>query len=380
MTASWFTPEHAPPHARDGVFVITRYADTAVLLRHPSIVSWEPWLDIIRVGSRAGRDYTALTTLLQGMLPSQNAESHGRYRSLGRQALVRLAPAFAHERVAAVIHENLVAAQAAGRVEAMRSLCRAIPSAVMAGALGLSPACMSAIRRAAQSVFAVYEPGLSLRVLDAIDVDARAAQAEILGEIERARTDSSMGLSQLLTFIDARFDERAFAGFLFFLVLAGIETVTGLLGSMTWLLLTFPDEWQRLVANPSLGARCVEEAIRFAGPMRRVAPRLARQPVALGGVTLPKGAIILAELEQAHHDPAAFAEPERFDVSREGPPHMGFALGAHGCLGASFGRLEALLFLRALLQSPRVALLEENPVWENHKTFRRLERLELVFS
>jgi cytochrome P450 len=379
MTVSWLTPAHAPPQPDHGKFIVTRYADILALLRHPDIVAWELWLDIQRLGHRAGRDYSALTDLLRTMLPNQNGEEHAKARSVGRQALLLLAPAFAPERVAKMIDEHLRAARAAGRVEAMESLCRAIPTAVMTAALGLSPSCMSAIRRASIRIFAVYDPGLSVRLLDSIDEEARAAQSELMGDLERARRDPGMGLSRLLTFIDAGFDTRALTGLIFFLVLAGIETVTGLLGSMTLLLLQFPDQWQRLVADPGLGSRCAEEAIRFAGPVRWLAPRIARQPVMLGGVNLPAGAIIMPELEQAHHDPEAFAQPDKFDIMREGPPHMGFAIGAHACLGASLGRLQARTFLQALLHAGPIAGAQD-PLWEKHSMFRRLTRLELQFT
>jgi cytochrome P450 len=301
-------------------------------------------------------------------------------RRLWRQGLDLLAPAFEPAIVAATIESKFREVRAAGRIEAMESLCRAIPTAVMAGALGLAPSCVSAIRRASASVFAVYQRGVSLRQLDTIDEDARIAQSEVMGELARARREPSMGLSRLLTLMGAHFDDRALADYVFFFVLAGVETLTGLLGSMTLLLLSHPDQWQKLLAHPALTAPCVEEAIRFAGPMRRLAPRIAHKEVTLAGVIIPAGAIIAVELEQAHHDPAAFVQPETFDITRTGPPNMGFGVGAHACLGVSVARLEARQYVQALRAAGPITLLDEKPVWEDHTSFRRLVTLELKFS
>jgi cytochrome P450 len=88
----------------------------------------------------------------------------------------------------------------------------------------------------------------------------------------------------------------------------------------------------------------------------------------------------MQELEQANHDPQVFEQPETFDITRAGRAHMGFGVGLHACLGASLGRLQARLYLQALLEAGRVELLEENPAWERHSMFRRLARLPLRFS
>jgi cytochrome P450 len=359
---------------------VTRYADVVALQRHPDVGVREPWPDIIQLGRRTGRGYSSVTSLLKGMLFNLNHEGHVTLRRLWRQALDLLAPAFEPGIVTAAIDANMRAARAAGRIEAMESLCRAIPTAVMVGALGLAPSCVRAIRRASASFFAVYQPGLSLRLLDTIDEDARVAHSEIMAELARARREPAMGLSRLLALIGAQVDDHALCDNIFFFVLAGVETLTGLLGSMTLLLLSHPDQWRKLIADPALAAPCVEEALRFAAPVRRLTPRIAHKAVTHAGVTIPAGANIMLEVEQAHHDPEAFVHPERFDITRAGRPNMGFALGAHTCLGASLARLQARLFLQALLKAGPIELLGDNPVWEDHATFRRLARLELKFS
>jgi cytochrome P450 len=315
------------------------------------------------------------------MLFSPNHPDHPRLRQLIRQTLAKLGPRFAPETTGAVVRGHLAAAQKVGRVEGMEAVCRAIPTRIMTDALDLRPETVAAIRTASASIFAIYARGLPLRLLDALESDALAAEAAILEELAQARGGES-GLAILASLNQAGFgfSDRTLAGYVFFLVLAGVETLTGLLGSMILLLHLHPDVRERVRADRSLVAPCVEEMIRYAGPMRFPAPRVALTDTELAGRPVRKGAILLVELEQAHHDPAAYDRPERLDPTREGPPNIGFGLGAHACLGAAIGRSEARIFLDAVLDGGPITPIDAEPDWEPHVSFRRLRRLDADFA
>jgi cytochrome P450 len=77
-------------------------------------------------------------------------------------------------------------------------------------------------------------------------------------------------------------------------------------------------------------------------------PRWAHEDVQLGGQRIGKGEMVLPKLEAANHDPATFADPERFDATREPNRHLSFGHGAHHCLGAPLARIEIAEALRAL--------------------------------
>lgn len=376
----WIVPRHAPPTKAPGgdAWFVTRYADAMSVLRNPLAGPIEPWIAIAQVGQRAGRDFSGLTNLLQGMLFSPNHPDHQNLRTLVRKTLAQSAPAFAPDVVSAIVRDRIGAARRTGRVEAMEEICRAIPTAVMANALGIAPGTVHAIRRASQSVFSVYARGLPLRLLVQLEADAVAAEAAILDELSRAES----GLAALRALNDAGFgfSTRTLAGYVFFLVLAGVETLTGLLGNMIVLLHLNPDARETVAADRRLIPPFVEEAIRYAGPMRAPAPRVALEDTMVGGQPVRKGDMLLVDLEQAHHDPAAYRLPERFDLQREGPPNIGFGLGAHACLGAALGRLEARIFLDALLDEVPLAPIDLNLDWEPHVSFRRLRRLDVVFE
>jgi len=135
---------------------------------------------------------------------------------------------------------------------------------------------------------------------------------------------------------------------LFSLSFAGHETTTGLIGNTVRRLLEDPTRWAEVVAQPDLIPAAVEESLRY-DPSVPVWRRITTRPVTLSGVDLPKGARLFLWLAASGRDPAAFAEPDRFDLRRpDAEGHLAFGKGLHFCLGASLGRLEAQIAIAEL--------------------------------
>ena len=103
-------------------------------------------------------------------------------------------------------------------------------------------------------------------------------------------------------------------------------------------------------------ARAVEELIRYDSPLQ-LFERTAIADTAVGGVVVAAGTKIAALLGAANRDPAVFAAPDRFDVTRADNPHLGFGAGIHFCVGAPLARVELQTSLRTLLRRfPGLAL------------------------
>jgi cytochrome P450 len=141
-----------------------------------------------------------------------------------------------------------------------------------------------------------------------------------------------------------------------FLLNAGHETTTNLIGNGAHALLTQPDQWQRLLADPSLLGTAVEELLRFESPLQ-LNNRLATAPLRIGDVELPGGSFITLAIGSANRDPAHFRDPDRLDVGRKPNPHLAFGQGAHACAGMNVARLEArIAFGRLLVRCPGLQL------------------------
>jgi cytochrome P450 len=136
---------------------------------------------------------------------------------------------------------------------------------------------------------------------------------------------------------------------LFQLVVAGHDTTSSLIGNSVVALLDHPDQLADLRREPALLPGAIEELLRFTAAVPHATFRVTTEPVELAGVTVPAGRQVLVGLGAANRDPAAFAEPDRFDLARRGGRHLAFGHGSHHCLGAPLARLEAEVAFGRLL-------------------------------
>jgi hypothetical protein len=159
-----------------------------------------------------------------------------------------------------------------------------------------------------------------------------------------------------------------------FLLNAGHETTTNLIGNGLWLLLTHPGELARLRADPALVPGAVEEMLRCEGPIQLNNRRLTA-PMELGGTTLPEGTFVTIGIGAANRDPAQFPDPERFDVARKPNRHVAFGQGDHACAGMNVARMEGrVAFSRLLARFPKIEL-DGEPERDRRIRFRGFRKL-----
>ena len=164
-----------------------------------------------------------------------------------------------------------------------------------------------------------------------------------------------------------------------FLLNAGHETTTNLIGNGLVTLSAHPAERQRLIAQPELIKTAVEEMLRYESS-NQLGNRMTVEPVELGGLALPAGTPVTLCIGAANRDPAQFPDPERFDVGRTPNRHLAFASGAHQCAGMALARLEgAIAISRFLARFPRYALSGE-PVRGGRVRFRGFLSVPCVTS
>jgi cytochrome P450 len=154
-----------------------------------------------------------------------------------------------------------------------------------------------------------------------------------------------------------------------FLLNAGHETTTNLIGNGLVALSNHAGEKRRLIENPALIKTAVEEMLRFESS-NQLGNRMTVEPFELGGTALPPGTPVTLCIGAANRDPAQFADPERFDVGRTPNRHLAFSTGAHQCAGMALARLEgAIAISRFLARFPDYALAGE-PVRGGRVRFR----------
>jgi cytochrome P450 len=141
-----------------------------------------------------------------------------------------------------------------------------------------------------------------------------------------------------------------------FLLNAGHETTTNLIGNGLVALSANRVQKQRLIAHPELIKTAVEEILRFESS-NQLGNRMTTSAVELGGVMLPAGTPVTLCIGAANRDPAQFKDPETLDIARTPNRHLAFGTGAHQCAGMALARLEgAIAISRFLARFPDYVL------------------------
>lgn len=142
-------------------------------------------------------------------------------------------------------------------------------------------------------------------------------------------------------------DDVEIAGFVSLLGGAGAETVTKLVGNAPVLFADNPDQWQKVLDDPSLIPSAVEEILRYHPPAQYVC-RYTLKPITLHGVTIPADKPVLLINGAASRDERVYEDPDRFDIERDQGQNIGFGYGVHSCLGAALARMESRIAIELL--------------------------------
>jgi pimeloyl-[acyl-carrier protein] synthase len=163
------------------------------------------------------------------------------------------------------------------------------------------------------------------------------------------------------------------------LLIAGFETTIGLIGNGLRALLRHPDELAALEADPSLIGGAVEECLRYDGPIL-LTIRITRDEAVFGDKVIPPNTPVMCMLGAANHDPAHFADPDRFDIRRKDNDHLSFGGGVHFCLGAHLARMETQQAIGGLVRRVRgLELVSDDASW-GKSLFRVLSSLPVTFE
>ncbi|MGJ8615591.1 MAG: cytochrome P450, partial [Sulfitobacter sp.] len=133
-----------------------------------------------------------------------------------------------------------------------------------------------------------------------------------------------------------------------FILNAGHETTTNLIGSGLALLHDYPEQKQRLIRDPALIDKAVEEVLRFRSP-NQFGNRETTADVTIGGVDISAGTNLHLCIGAANRDPDVFDNPTEFDITRHPNRHLAFAGGPHVCVGLTLARMEGRIALQRFL-------------------------------
>lgn len=285
------------------------------------------------------------------------------------------------ELVVPVIDQHIDRFAARGRAELVSEFTYRYPVHVIAAILGL-PADdypffhqrAIALLNVATNPDAGIMASLELRDYFAgiLDERRRVPESDLISELVRAELDSEqLGDEEIFSFIRL-------------LLPAGAETTYRATGNFLFALLTHPEQLDALRADRSLMTQAIEESLRWETPLL-LTMRSAASDTDVGGVTVPTGAEVHANLGSANRDETRWERAEEFDIFRDPTPHIAFGVGPHMCLGMHLARMEMASAVNRLLDRcpnlrPDPELWERDDVHIHGENFRSPTTLPVVFD
>jgi len=163
------------------------------------------------------------------------------------------------------------------------------------------------------------------------------------------------------------------------LIVAGHETTRNLAANGLWTLLNHPDQLEKLKADPSLMTSAIREMMRFESPLQFIR-RVAREDFEYLGAEIKAHDGVVTILGSANRDPEVFADPDRFDITRNPIGHVALGYGPHICLGAALAEMETEVALSLLLNRfPDLRATDSEPKRVMNPMLRGFAELRLAW-
>lgn len=365
--------EHDPVHRMpDGSWFLSRYDECAAVYR-----DHETWSSDKRIDFRPAFGSSLLYEHHTTSLVFNDPPYHTRVRRL-------LAPAFTprtlqalQPRIEALVDGLLDDAAARGGMDLIADFAAAIPVRLIGDLLGVPEDERGPLRGWSLAILGALEPAPTAeqlaRGVRAVD-EFKSYLRDLVARRQRdGRDDERDDEREILSTLtvasalcparaagggaragaggpdEARLSELELLHNCIFLLNAGHETTTNLIGNGVDLLLRHPEALADLRAHPELIASAVEEFLRMESS-NQLGNRRAVRDTVLGGVTMPAGTYVHIGIGAANRDPAQFPDPDRLDLRRHPNRHLAFGLGIHACAGMWLARMEGQVAIGRLVE------------------------------
>ncbi len=289
----------------------------------------------------------ALGPLSPPSLLAIDPPEHTRYRRLVARVFTPRAIAALAPRVTRVAEELLDGLP--DRFDLVERYAARLPVAVISDILGVPADMRDRVLRCGDGIAVMLDPGLSWRQYRTATRALRELSEWFDDHIARLRRDPGDDLLSNLARLDGadRLTDVEMRATGLLVLGAGFETTVNLIGNAVALLEAHPDQLA-VALEQDLWPGVVEETLRYDSSVQFTL-RQAYTDTEVAGTPVTTGTGIVVMIGGANRDPAVFAEPHRFDVTRgNAAEHLAFSGGVHYCLGASLARQEAMIALRAL--------------------------------
>ena len=365
----------------DGSWFLTRHADLMAVYRDAQVFSSDKKVEFTpKYGAGAPLLEHHTTSLVFNDPPL-----HTRVRKLIMGALTRRAIAEMEPGLVTLVDGLLDAIEARGGGDLIEDFASAIPVEIIGNLLGVPHADRGPLRGWSLAILGALEPKLTREQEDLGNRSVREFLdylRVLVAERRRHPGDPEHDVLTRLIQGEAGGEQLTEAELLqncIFILNAGHETTTNLIGNALCTLEEWPAEKQRLLAGivtrpdwdalEPLMTLAVDEFLRFESS-NQLGNRRAVRACEVGGVALPEGALVTLCIGAANRDPAQFADPDVLDLARESNRHLAFGFGIHQCAGLSLARLEGRVAIGRFLARFPTYRLTQAPTRGGRARFR----------
>ena len=334
----------------DGSYLISRHADLDRIYRNTALFSSDKTAAFAPKYGEGSPLYEHHTTSLVFSDPPL----HTRVRKIMTSALTPRAIARMEPGLAATVDHLLDHMAETGEGDLIKDFAASIPIQIIGNLLDVPMAERGPLRDWSLAILGALEPALTEAQLQAGHRAVAAFKAYLQDLIARRRACPGDLETDVLTRLirgegaDATLSETELIQNCIFILNAGHETTTNLIGNGLALLHDHPEQKVKLQADPELIKPAVEEMLRFRSP-NQLGNRETTAEAEIGGVSIPAGTNLHLVIGAANRDPEVFENPEVFDITRKPNRHLAFAGGPHVCVGLTLARLEGRIALERLL-------------------------------
>jgi len=334
----------------DGSLFLTRYKDVQAVYRDPRTFSSDKTVEF-RPKYGASPLYAHHTT----SLVFNDPPLHTRVRKLIAGALTARAIAAMEPGLIRLVDGLLDAAADQGRLDLIGEFAAAIPLEIIGNLLVVPHEERAPLRDWSLAILGALEPALNAAQLERGNRAVSEFVAYLQDLVARRRRSPGDPQHDVLTRLiegeadGERLSEVELLQNCIFILNAGHETTTNLIGNGLVTLSEWPDARAALQQEPGLIDSAVEECLRFESS-NQLGNRMATVDTEIRGHAVARGTPVTLCIGAANRDPEQFADPERFEIRREPNRHLAFGFGIHQCAGLSLARLEARIAIGRFVQ------------------------------
>lgn len=348
--------------AEGPAWLFTRYEDAVAILKDRRISS-DPAVWEHGTGAAAEQRAPAYQKLTHTLLFGLKAMDHARVRGLVGAAFGSRAVERMRASVEAIVAGALPDPDRDGTFDIVHDYAAHIPIKVICSMLGIPAAAMASVERFGSALLGATNPRLTPDEKAARNQPIAEGVASLRELIEERRKRPGDDLLSALVAAEqqgGRLSHDELIGLVASLIAAGMETTMQHICYSVFHLVQHPDQLRFVQQAPALMRNAVEEVLRYDFFARTGPSRFATQDLEIRGARIRKGQMVLPMLVAAMRDPAAFPDPDRFDVRRDQTRNIAFGGGPHYCTGANLARLQVEIAVAALFRRfPRMRIASE---------------------